>query len=125
MSELKIIRHGTHFTIGVKQVGGAVLIQSFGLPIGWELTGIDANIARVVPADWQTIIFDLSKTDFADSSLLRVVRTYWEETEIDRARRVFIVAEPETTLHEKLILTGISRRVPVVATLGEALPDND
>jgi hypothetical protein len=121
MSDLKIVRHGTHFTIGVKHLESATVISVFGLPIGWEMTGIDANINRVVPEDWRTVIFDFSKTDFADSSLLRVVRTYWEETEADQSRTVFIVAEPETTLHEKLVLTGISRRVPVLPSLEEAL----
>ena len=121
MSTLKIVRHGTHFTIGVKHFETATVISVFGLPIGWEMAGIDANIARVVPEGWDTVVFDFSRCDFADSSLLGVVRTYWEETEIDRGRRVIIVAAPETTMHEKLILTGISKRVAVHPTLDDAL----
>lgn len=121
MTALQIVRHGTHFTIGVKLLEQATVISVFGLPIGWEMAGIDANIDRVIPRGWDRLIFDFSKTDFADSALLTVVRTYWQATEADPGRQVFIVAEPETTMHEKLVLTGISRRVPLHPTLDDAL----
>jgi hypothetical protein len=123
MTALKILRHGTHFTIGVKQFRHATVVASFGLPIGWEMAGIDTNVMRVVPDDWKAVIFDFTRTDFADSSMLGIVRTFWEETQVDPARRVFIVAQPDTTMYEKLVLTGISRRVPLVATVEDALAE--
>lgn len=121
MSALKILRHGTHFTIGVKRYAEATVIACFGLPIGWEMAGIETSVARAIPEDWKAVIFDFTKTDFADSSLLEIVRTYWEETEADPSRRIFIVAQPDTTMHEKLVLTGISRRVALVETVEAAL----
>jgi len=121
VSDLRILRHGTHFTIGIRTTPEATVVAAFGLPMGWELANIPTSIDAALPEDWTRLIFDLSKADFADSGLLNVVGAHWKATREDPRRQVCIVALPGTTIHEKLVLSGISRRVPVVSTMAEAL----
>lgn len=124
MSAPKIIRQGRHFTIAIRWIGDAAVIETYGLPIGWEMTGIEATIRASVGENWGKVIFDMTRTDFAGSGLLGIVRTFWKDLNAegtpDPDREVLIVAEPGTALHEKLSMTGINRRVRVVATVDEA-----
>ena len=125
MSSLKIIRQGRHFTIAIRWIGDAAVIESYGVPIGWEMTGIEATIRNSVGDDWRRVVFDVTRTDFADSGLLGIVRGFWKQLNAgekpDPDREVLIVAEPGTAMHEKLSMTGINRRVRVVPTVEDAV----
>ncbi|WP_416898436.1 MAG: hypothetical protein ACMVY4_01490 [Minwuia sp.] len=124
MTALKVIRHGRHFTIAIRAEDTTVVVAAFGLPIGWEMTDIDKSIRTALPENWERIVFDLSKTDFADSSLLGLIRRYWQEAAVPgpdgRSRDVCILALPGTKMHEKLKLTRIDRRIRVVESLDAA-----
>ena len=77
------------------------------------------DILAAVPPD-EPLILDLTQTTHLDSSGVRVLFTVAERLQ-DRHQRLVLVATHEAVLRRVVALTKLDDRVPLVATVDEAL----